>query len=462
MARSSLEIKPRTPSRPQAGTKPPLADVGPLRSLSDMRRDALGFLQGVARRYGDVVRVRALLWSFYLVSSADGAQRVLQEHHTNYNKDVLDYRILRRFLGHGLLTDDGDSWLRHRRMMQPAFHRQRLAAFGAIMTTATEEMLARWNALPVDVPVDVTREMMRLTQRIVGRALFSFELGAEAEVVGDAFSTLNALVMEYSYQPFPPLFVPTARNRRLLGAGETLDRVVHEIIAARRRRADDSGDLLSMLLQARDAETGETMSDQQVRDEVMTLLLAGHETTANLLSWTWYLLAQHPEAERRLHDELERVLAGAPATAAQLGELPYTRMVLDEALRLYPPAWIIARNAIGADTLSGYTIPAHGWILICPYITHRHPAYWEHPDVFDPERFTPKRAAQRPKFAYFPFGGGPRQCIGNSFALMEAQIVLATVAQRYRPRPASERPVEPEPLITLRPRGGLPMLLERR
>lgn len=463
MARTIMPAaQTKTPTTP-----PRLRQRSPLGSARAMRRDPLGLLLGAAREYGGVVRLRWLAWTLYFVSSADGVQRVLQEHHQGYNKEVVDYQILRRFLGRGLLTDDGDSWLRQRRLIQPAFHRQRLAGFGGLMARATTDLLARWDTLDLAEPLDVAHEMMRLTQRIVGQALFGTDLSAETiERIGAAFTTVNTLITDFASMPFPPLFVPTPRNRRLKEASLMLDRIVRDIIAQRRasreNKGEDRGDLLSLLLVARDADTGEGMPDEQVRDEVMTLLLAGHETTANLLAWTWHLLSQHPDAERRLRDELDTVLAGAPPSVDQLAALPYTRMVLDEALRLYPPAWAITRNAVMADTLSGCAIPAGGFIMLSPYVTHRLPEYWEDPDAFEPERFKPERAAARPRFAYFPFGGGPRQCIGNNFALMEAQIALATIAQRYRARPLPGRRVEPEPLITLRPRGGLPMLLERR
>lgn len=463
MARSPAVVTDTT----AASAAPPLMRGTPLLgSTRAMRRDPLGLLLGAATRYGDVVRLRWLVWTLYLVSSADGVQRVLQEHHQGYNKEVLDYQLLRRFLGRGLLTNEGDSWLRQRRLIQPAFHRQRLAAFGELMASATTDLLARWDALDPAAPLDVAHEMMRLTQRIVGLALFSIDLSAETtDRIGEAFTTVNTLITDFASLPFPPLAVPTPRNRRLREASLTLDRIVRGIIARRRtasENGEEPGDLLALLLHARDADTGEGMPDDQVRDEVMTLLLAGHETTANLLAWTWHLLAQHPAAERRLHGELDAVLAGAAPSVDQFAALPYTRMVLDEVLRLYPPAWAVTRNAIAADTLAGCAIPAGGFIMLSPYVTHRLPRYWDDPEAFEPERFTPQRAAARPRFAYFPFGGGPRQCIGNSFALMEAQIALATIAQRYRLRPLPGRRVEPEPLITLRPRGGLPMLLERR
>lgn len=260
--------------------------------------------------------------------------------------------------------------------------------------------------------------------------------------------------------PFPPLSVPTPRNRRINAAIHTLDAIVQGLIQERRQRAIERGDVLSLLLLARDEETGQGMSDQQVRDEVMTLLFAGHETTSNLLAWTWFLLATHPEVEQRLQAELDAVLGGRLPTVEDLAHLPYGHRVLEETLRLYPPAWSLARKALVDDKVGGYVLPASTIILMSPYVTHRHPAFWEEPERFDPDRFTPERVAVRPRYAYFPFGGGPRQCIGNTFALMEAHLILATVAQRYRLRLVPDHPVEPQALLTLRPRDGLPMLLE--
>lgn len=305
--------------------------------------------------------------------------------------------------------------------------------------------------------MDIAVEMMRLTLRIVGQALFSIDLSNEASVVGQAFTTLSALLVNYMYHPFPPLTIPTPRNRRIQRAIRTLDMVVHAIITEHRQQYSEKGDLLSLLLQARDEETGEEMSDQQLRDEVMTLLLAGHETTANTLTWSWYLLAQYPEVERRLHAELEQVLGGQLPTVEHLPELSYTRMVLEEVLRLYPPAFGFNRKAIADDEIGGYVVPANTLIWISPYATHRHLDFWEDPEVFEPER-----SAGRPHFAHFPFGGGPRLCIGNNVAMMEAQLILATLAQRYRLRLVPGHKVVPEVLLSVRPRNGLPMTLHER
>jgi cytochrome P450 len=303
--------------------------------------------------------------------------------------------------------------------------------------------------------------MMGLTLGIVGQALFSIDLSHEANVVGQSVTTLVKLFGDYIYAPFPPLGVPTPRNRHLQTAIHELETVVSGIISERRADSTDHGDLLSMLLLMRDEETGEGMSDHQVRDEVMTLLLAGHETTANTLTWTWYLLSQHPEIESRLHAELRTGLGGNAPTVEQLPTLPYSAMVLQEALRLYPPVWILSRKALADDELGGCSIPKGSMVIVSPFATHRHPGFWEQPEVFDPERFTADRVAARHHFAHVPFGGGPRKCIGSSFALMEAQLVLATVAQHYRLRLIPGALVAPEAKITLRPRYGMPMSLER-
>lgn len=333
------------------------------------------------------------------------------------------------------------------------------------MTDATLAMLERWQA-SVGQPLDIPLEMMHLTLRVAGLTLFNLDLSSDADTIGRTFTVILPLITKYSIAPFPPLWVPTPSNRRLQAGIETLDNIVYSIINERRKQIADSstetGDLLSMLLTARDAETGEGMSDKQARDEVMTLLLAGHETTAISLMWTLYLLSQHPDVEQRLHTELDTVLGGHAPTVDRLNELPYNRMVIQEAMRLYPPAFGITRHAIADDEIGGYYVPANSIIFLSAHYTHRHPEIWEDPERFDPERFTPKRSASRPRFAYFPFGGGPRICIGNTFALMEAQLVLATIAQHYQLRLVPDHPVEPRVLATTRPRYGLPMTLQPR
>jgi len=376
-----------------------------LGSASEIQRDPLGFLIRT-QKLGEVVRLRFLFSPAYLISHPESIKYVLQEHARNYNKDLITYTMFKPMLGQGLLINDGPSWLHQRRLMQPAFHRTRLTTYGTLMTDATVAMLERWQACSEGgMPLNMAEEMMRLTLRIVGQALFTLDLNQEVGTVGYAVTTVLELFGDYVFRPFPPLGVPTPRNRRLQRAIHALDQVVYRLIAERRTLQTEGRDLLAMLLLAQDEETGQGMNDRQVRDEVMTLLLAGHETTANTLTWTWYLLSQSPEIERRLHAELNEVLGGRVPTVADLPELEYTRMVIEEALRLYPPAPILSRKAIAADELRGYPIAANSMIMISPYAVHRHPALWEEPEQFDPERFTPERSAARPAYAYFPFGG---------------------------------------------------------
>jgi len=427
-----------------------------------MRRDPLGFLLRT-QQVGEVVRLRFLFSPAYLISHPESIKYVLQQNARNYNKDLITYTMFRPFLGQGLLTNDGPSWLHQRRLMQPAFHRKRLSTYGTLMTDATVAMLERWQVCSErGMPLNMAEEMMRLTLRIVGQTLFTLDLDQDVGTIGPAVTTVLERLGDYVLRPLPPLGVPTPRNRRLQRAIHALDQVVYRLIAEQRTGQSEGRDLLSMLLSAQDEETGQGMNDRQVRDEVMTLLLAGHETTANTLTWTWYLLSQSPEIEHRLHAEVNEVLGGRVPTVADLPELKYTRMVLEEVLRLYPPTPILSRKAIAADELQGYRIAANSMIMISPYAVHRHPALWEEPDRFDPERFTPKYAGARPPYAYFPFGGGPRICIGNNFAMMEAQLILATVAQRYQLRLVPGHPVEPQMVVTLRPRYGLPMTLHPR
>jgi enediyne biosynthesis protein E7 len=302
--------------------------------------------------------------------------------------------------------------------------------------------------------------MSSLTLSIVGKALFGTDLSAENEGVGRALTAVNHLLAKAFYLPWV-LSLPTRERRRLHAARSSLYTLVEQVIRERRRHRETHGDLLEMLLEARDEETGDGMTDQQVRDEVLTLLLAGHETTANAFSWTFFLLAQHPHIEARLQEEYQRVLNGRPAMIEDLPQLPSTRMVLEEAMRLYPPAWGLGRRALDNDEIGGYAIPKGAYVLVFPYVTHRHPAFWERPDAFDPERFSAQLAAGRHRFACFPFGGGPRLCLGNRFALYEAQLILATILSRYQLRLLPGAVVTPEPLVTLRPRGDLLMTVRR-
>ncbi|NLF63887.1 MAG: cytochrome P450 [Chloroflexi bacterium] len=437
----------------------------PLGVMRDFRADALSTFLHLRETYGDALRFRFLLhFHGHAFFHPDHVEHILVHNNRNYVKmRGPGNELLRPVVGNGLLTSDGDFWLRQRRLAQPAFHRRRIAAFSTTMTGAAGAMLDRWaDRAGTGQPWDVAEEMRRLTLEIAGRTLFSVDLTGEAETIGDAFVTASQKVIDYSAIPYGSLFlrVPFMPGVRTLNRNvAALDSVVNGLIAERRQRRregqGESADLLDMLMDARDEETGATMTDEQLRDEVMTLLLAGHETTALALSWTFYLLSQHPEVRERLEAEVDAVLGGRVPTMDDIHALAYTSQVIDEALRLYPPAYLLSRFVVENDVVDGYDIPAGSVLSLSPYVTHRHPEFWPEPERFDPDRFTPEQQAGRPRFAYFPFGGGPRQCIGNRFALTEAVLVLAMVTQRYRLDLVPGHPIALEPLITLRPKHGI-------
>ena len=432
-----------------------------LRTLGALKRDPLGTLQALQRAYGDVIYSPLVNAPTYLLAHPDHVGHVLQANHRNYRRSRNSDK-LRRALGNGLLTNDGASWLKQRRLMQPAFHRNRIAHFGETMTDETQKLLAEWQAeAPRGQTLDVSNEMMRLTLAIVSRTLFGATVAQEAELLGPAITELQEETHRRQFVIVDlPEWVPLPGIRRAKAARKTVEQVVTRIIEERRRTdAPVHNDLLAMLLSAMDADTGEPMDDAQLRDEVRTIILAGHETTANALTWTWYLLARNPAAATELRSELARVLGGRVPTVDDLPQLAYTKMVVEESMRLLPPVWALSREAIADDEVDGYRIPAGSTVVLSQFVTQRHPDFWEEPETFDPERFTPERVKQRHRFAYFPFGGGPRFCIGSNFAMLEAQLILATIAQRYELELVPERPVQLEPLITLRPKYGLMMML---
>ena len=426
-----------------------------------MGRDPLAFLTGLRDQYGDIARVPLGAETLYLFSHPDLVRDVLVTNHRNFHKG----RGLERakmLLGDGLLTSEGDFHLRQRRLAQPAFHRQRVAAYGATMATHAAARRDRWRE---GLTIDAHEEMMALTLAIVGKTLFDADVEHEAEEIGAALATTFESFNFGFFLPFGALLerLPLPATLRFRKARARLDATIYRIIEERRRSGTDRGDLLSMLLLAHDTEgDGTGMTDLQLRDEAMTIFLAGHETTANALTWTWYLLSQHPAVEARLHAEIDAALGGRAPTADDLAALPYTRMVLAESMRLYPPAWIVGRRAMGPFEANGYAIPARSIVLACQYVMHRDPRWFPYPERFDPERFAPDRQSERPKFAYFPFGGGPRVCIGEQFAWMEGIILLATIAQRWRLRLVPGHPVALQPIITLRPKHGMRMIVEAR
>lgn len=430
--------------------------------LPQFRRNTLQTFLNLSQQYDHFVRFKGLLTA-YLITNPRDIERVLQTNQQNYRKGRI-YAEAESSLGNGLLISEGDFWRRQRRLAQPAFHRQHIAGFAKIMTDSTETMLERWRSYEQNGQAfDVVPEMKQLALRIVGLALFSTEMSGDIDVIGNALEIARAHFMRRMWQPIKmPVSIPTKANRVFLQAIREAEEVVYRIIAEHRQNPEaNPHNLLSMLLRAQDEETGDSMSDRQVRDESLTIMTAGHETTAVALSWTWYLLAQHKDVERKLHEELSGVLGGRTPTAEDLPNLKYTLMIIEEALRLYPPVWVVGRMAIKTDEIGGYKVKAGSEIIISPYLTHHHSDFWREPEKFNPERFSPEESAARPRFAYFPFGGGARVCIGNNFALMEAQLILATVAQQYRLLLSPDCVIEPEASFTLHPRQGVMMKLEK-
>lgn len=448
-------------------THPPLPPVlpswNPLGHVLRFRSDPLGlFTEG--RELGDVVRMRVGFFHINAVYSADAAARILIERQPNYVKQTRGYQQLRRILGQGLLTAEGAHWKRQRRIAQPAFNHRRVAAFADSMERATLDLADRW-ALQAGQIVDVAEAMNRLTLRIAGETLFSLDISGESDEVGTALSDMLGGFIPTITNPLLTWFPSPARTRMRRGK-DTLDRVVREIIARRRAqdpRGENTDDLLGMFMAARD-EDGQGMSDEQLRDEVLTMLLAGHETTANALAWTFWHLANAPEATQKLHEELD-ALSGP--LLESYPRLTWTGQVLDESMRLTPPAWVESRMAVEADVIDGFHIPAGSFVFIPQFAIHRSPKYWHEPLRFDPTRFGPgphtcPDGSPRPKQAFLPFGDGQRKCIGEHFAKMEARIVLSTLARRFRLEALPGQTVGMEPTVTLRPRDGLPLRVVAR
>jgi cytochrome P450 len=435
-------------------------------SMRDFRGDRLiGTMEQALDKYGDIVRFRVGPRTVHLISHPDLAREVLVREKVSFLKiqEGTDKKIgLGLVLGEGLLTNrDHDSWFTRRRILQPVFHRRRAATMTEEMVAAGQKMLSRWEELyaPEDV-LDIHEEMMRVTLDVITRTMFGADVSQEASRVGTAMTVLTRYAFAQAGNPFSvPPWVPTRRNREFQGALETIDSVVSSLIRARQAARDSGepprGDLLDMLLDAEDAETGERMADQEVLDEVKTVFAAGHETTANALTWTWLLLSEHPEAGKKLKAELDAMLVERTPTSADLPNLRYTRQVLEEALRLYPPVPALVRRVVRPTTLDGCEIPASSRALISMYNIHRHPDFWPEPTRFDPDRFSPERKASHHDLAYIPFGAGQHKCIGNNLALIEGTLLLAMVAQRYEFALVPGRPVEREVAITMRPREGL-------
>ncbi len=428
--------------------------LGHLRDFR-LRRHEL-FLRA-SRECGDVALLRLGPRRLVLFNAPALIQSVLVEHADAFEKSPMLRTLSQQVLGNGLLTSENEFHKRQRRLIAPAFQHRRIAAYADVMAAYTERLQQEWAD---GATVDIAHEMMRLTLWIVGKTLFDADVLGEAEELGAALNdTMHAFTAQLT-SPIPPSW-PLPRNLRANAATERLNATVYRMIADRRSGGGDRGDLLSMLLAAQD-EDGSFMTDQQVRDESMTLFLAGHETTANALAWAWFLLAQHPRAAERMRAEVDAALGGRTPEMADLPRLPYTLQVLKEAMRLYPPAFVFGRQATRPVRIGDYDLPTGTIVMVSPFALHRRPDFFPEPERFNPKRFAPEAEALLPRYSYLPFGGGPRICIGNHFAMMEGHLALAALAQRVRLELLPGQRIQPEPLVTLRPRGGIKMRVSRR
>jgi len=425
--------------------------------FGDRRRDPLAFFTKLARDYGDVSQLRLLNFRTLFINHPDDIEDVLVNKARKFEKGRVMKANMRLF-GEGLLTSEGDFWLRQRRLAQPAFHRARVAAYGTTMVEYAERAMRGWKSGEVR---DIHEDMMEITLQIVGKTLFNAELTRDAKEVGETMEVLLKLAADFGKSILIPLWVPTPRNLRARMGIRRIEKIIYRIIAQKRAEASDTGDLLSMLLAVQD-EDGSRMTDKQLRDETITLFLAGHETTANALSWTIWLLAQNPAAEKKFFEELAGVLKGRAPSVEDMPKLTYTANILTESMRLYPPAWGMARLVKEEVEVAGYKLAPGAGVACAQWVVHRDARWFEEPKRFLPARWEGDLTKRLPRFAYFPFGSGPRQCIGNSFALMEATLILATIAQKFRFKLVEGHPVKPLASITLRPRHGIRATLEAR
>lgn len=445
----------------ETAAAPPAPTTPLLYGLRDYQKDSLAFLEHLIVRYGDVVKWRMPI-TIHIVNHPDDVKRVLSAPSERFSKQTIDYKILSGSLGKGLVTSDGAAWARQRRLMQPMFHNRAINPFDVPINAHTAQMLDRWSRLPPGERIALEQEMSTLTFKIVGATLFGVDVEPFTQEIAEILEVINISTHELRALLTLVPWLPTPHNRRAHDAVRRLDRIVYGLIDARRASGAQRDDILDRLLAARDEEDGTGMDEKQIRDEVVTLLLAGHETSANALLWTFEQLAQHPDVEARLLEELTRELGGAPATSADLARLPYLKQVVQETMRVRPPVWAIARRSHQDEVMQGYRVPAGAYLMIMPYMLHRHRDFWPDPLRFDPERFNPKRTENRHSYCYLPFAAGPRTCIGAGMAMLEIQLVLASVLPRFKVVPVPGHPLEPAAKVTLKPKYGMPVTLAPR
>jgi cytochrome P450 len=448
-------VSAKTPPKVNKGNK--------IKNSIEISKDILGFIMQNRPVYGDIFSADTITHDICFVTNPDYVKYVLQENNRNYIKSF-GYEILKTLLGNGLLTSEGDFWRKQRRLAQPAFHKEKMDALAKTMSDAAGDLIAQWkNIADSGGEINILEEMNTITLDIVAKALFGADIHGNIEEIRKAITISNEFAIKRIMRLIRlPLWVPIPSHIIFNKHSKKLNDIIYGIIDQRRKTPGKHHDLLSMLLEAKDEETGERMTDEQLRDEVMTIFIAGHETTAIALSWMWYLLAKNNEAEEKAHIESKQTLNGGLPDLHHIRELKYVRNVIEETMRLYPPAWIVGRRPLKDDRIGEYHIAKGCNVLLSTYGIHRHPDYWKNPDKFDPERFSEENQKNIHKYAYFPFGGGPRLCIGNNFALMEAQIITATVLQHFKLELADDKTPEMEPLITLRPKGGIKMKIKNR
>jgi len=431
--------------------------------IPQMRRDPLEFYTRMHERHGDYVRICAVPSRFcYVLTHPDAVEHVLLKGHRNFRKPDIFYRSVGLLVGDGLFTNEGDAWLNQRRLAQPAFHSQYLALLTPLMVQGAE-MFVQSNETRTGQVIDMVDSMMKVGLRIASTTLFSADISGDADAIGKAFrTTFRHVSNRLNSLQLVPNWLPTRSNVIFKRAKKVLDRAVIDLISARRQNASKPNDLLTMLLGAHDELTGEQMPQKQLMDEVLTILTAGHENIGAALSWTWYLLGRNPTVQEDAYDEIRAHLGGRNPTFDDLPHLPLCKAVFEESMRIFPPGWGELRQTLQPDEVCGYPLPADAIIILCQWVTHRHPDFWEDPETFKPQRFLGDAAANRHRFAYFPFGGGPRICIGMQFALIEGPIVLATILQRFRVELIPGQQVIPDATFTLRPKFGLKVILHPR
>lgn len=424
-----------------------------VRTTLTFQRSPLDFLGDMFQDYGDICTFRLAANKVVALSHPHHVKHVLQQRAGNYTRSTAAHKMARNIFGNGLsVMEGGPAWRRQRRLMQPSFHYQRVASMSDHMVAVINDRLSWWDQAAADGEViDINDEMRRLTLRVVARALFALEEGPVVDRFANAIETLDSELTAYMRFPLLPLSVPTAGHRRFHTSQAIVEEIIDYVITEHMVDDHDRGDLLSMLIQTEDEDTGERMSERQLRDEVFTMLFAGHETGANILTWVFYRLGRHADIQQRVQQEIDHELDGRDPTLADTTKLTYTRLVIDEALRMYPQQWQGWRRCVEEDEIGGYRIPAGTDIFFSPYHLHRHQDFWDDPDAFRPERFAPEEVARRDRSAYIPFGSGHHMCIGNQFALTEMLLVIASAVQRYRFELTTDKPVEPKPLITLGP-----------